>query len=262
AITSQRFRLRWLLGYGAALVCIIISLKSGSRAAIVTMGVLFVLIVLHAGFATKIKLVVIVAALIGGTVPFLSRATIERYLTLTPDTDNLVTAEAKFAAGSSQSRRYILNQSIVFTLRHPLFGVGPGAFAIAEEQSARAKGRRGAWLQTHNTYTQVSSEIGLPGFAIYIAILGSSVWGLNRVRRATAHDISLKRLHQMATCILLSMTIYMVNTFFTSLAFRMYMPTLVGFAAAFVCLADQELARRTGPARLRAAHSATVAAAR
>ena len=40
-------------------------------------------------------------------------------------------------------------------------------FAVASSDLAKAEGDPALWQQTHNTYTQVSSETGLPGLVIY-----------------------------------------------------------------------------------------------
>ena len=38
-----------------------------------------------------------------------------------------------------------------------------------------AEGTRGQWLGTHNTYTQISSECGLPGLLFFVASLWFSL---------------------------------------------------------------------------------------
>ncbi len=56
---------------------------------------------------------------------------------------------------------------------HPLFGVGPDQFAAAVSQEAAGDGQQVPWLGTHNTYTQVSSECGIPALIFYVAVIGA-----------------------------------------------------------------------------------------
>ena len=76
------------------------------------------------------------------------------------------------AIASTDARMRLLTKSIKYTLYHPLFGVGPGMFAVAEDKEAHANGlRHGTWQGTHNSYTQVSSELGIPGCIFYVLVI-------------------------------------------------------------------------------------------
>ena len=88
--------------------------------------------------------------------------------------------EAQDAADSAQVRLKLLGRSIQLTAMHPLFGVGPGKFAEAENMLAKSEGKtHGIWYFTHNAYTQTSSEAGMLALILYImAIVGF----LSRIR--------------------------------------------------------------------------------
>ena len=75
------------------------------------------------------------------------------------------------AVQSQNSRIELLKRSVAVTMAHPLFGVGPGMFAVELMDEAKAKGRWIQTLGTHNSYTQVSSECGIPAFLFYMATL-------------------------------------------------------------------------------------------
>jgi O-antigen ligase len=64
---------------------------------------------------------------------------------------------------------------------HPWAGVGIGNFKpmmleYREEGSTVDS-------MAHNTYLEMAAELGLPGLAVYLAILGSAYWTLRQVRR-------------------------------------------------------------------------------
>lgn len=72
----------------------------------------------------------------------------------------------------AENRRLLLKESIAVTLRRPIFGVGVGNFPVYVNGMNKEEGRlKEAWHGTHNTYTQLSSETGIPGLAIFIGIL-------------------------------------------------------------------------------------------
>jgi O-antigen ligase len=68
--------------------------------------------------------------------------------------------------------------------RHPIFGVGIGMFAWAENELAQDQGYlRGSWHTCHNMYMEVASEGGLAAFAIYLFILATVWQSLGRLER-------------------------------------------------------------------------------
>ncbi|MEP6601120.1 MAG: hypothetical protein ABJB49_04840 [Nitrospirota bacterium] len=50
-------------------------------------------------------------------------------------------------------------------------GVGPGNFPVAYWTESKSQGKPAAWNVSHNSYTQVSSEMGIPGFIVFAAML-------------------------------------------------------------------------------------------
>lgn len=90
------------------------------------------------------------------------------------------------AVSSSQGRLDVLIYSLKMTARHPLFGVGPGNFPnVMFAEMTEAGGNR-VWLVSHNSYTQVSSETGLPGFVIFAGIMIYSFSGLRGLLKRDA----------------------------------------------------------------------------
>ncbi len=85
----------------------------------------------------------------------------------------------------------LLRQSIQMTFEHPIFGVGPGVFAAASwDERKRAGIGAGNAQVTHNTYTQISSETGIPGFFFFIAtVFLSFKYTLSRLPCGTTASI-------------------------------------------------------------------------
>ena len=96
------------------------------------------------------------------------------------------------AYDSTNARKDLLRKSIRYTFEHPLFGVGPGMFLVAEDAEARAAGRRhGSWQGTHNSYTQVSSELGILACMFYVMAIFFGLKKPSGIHRKTARQSSV-----------------------------------------------------------------------
>jgi O-antigen ligase len=126
------------------------------------------------------------------------------------------------ATGSSSQRTEILKRSIWVTLRYPLFGVGVGNFHYKSVHE----------LVTHNAYTEVSSEMGIPALVIYVMLM---VYPLRRLREIEKETVDLeekRKLHYWSIGIQASIIAYMVSSFFGAVAYQWYIYYIVGYAVA------------------------------
>ncbi len=153
-------------------------LSTGSRGALVSAGLTLMVIVIMSKPTVKVAIVFGVPIFLLLAVPFIPGKAAQRFQSLFSDGVDKTDATA-----SSNARRRLLNQSIALTISHPLFGVGPGQFMTSEGQLAKAEGQRGMWHQTHNTFTQVSSECGIPAFLFFTSALGLTFVRLLRARK-------------------------------------------------------------------------------
>jgi O-antigen ligase len=122
--------------------------------------------------------------------------------------------------GSALSRQNLLWQSIIVTLRHPLFGIGMNNF---HNVSAREQ-------VSHNAYTQLSAEIGILALIIYIIFILSALKRMRAVERETYDSRSQARVYYLAVGLQASLIGYMVSSFFASVAYLWYIYYLVGYA--------------------------------
>jgi O-antigen ligase len=160
----------------------------------------------------------------------LSPEALDRYLTLF--TSKVSSEAAQSAQASSRLRHQKLMESIELTMRHPIFGVGMGVFMPASVEIAQERGTRGDWEVSHNSYTQVSSELGLPGILLLIAIYVTAfrqVWRIDR----TAKRRGREDVRQTSFVLLLALTVLCIHFCFDSMAYVFYMPLLMGVVAAF-----------------------------
>lgn len=224
-----------VLGYGVYYCA-----ATGSRGGLVAFAAVCVFILIRAQGRVRIGALAAAAAIFLLVLAVLPQSLVHRYATLfTNDTDDLE------AVQSTEARAHLLRSSIQFTLQHPILGVGPGEFSDYEASVAKSEGRKGAWQVTHNAYTQVSSEAGIPALLFYLAAIVMSFRTFGKVYRATRYRRELRSMAMACFCCQLSMVGFCTATMFLSLAYTMYLPTMSGLAMVLSRSLDDELARQS-----------------
>jgi O-antigen ligase len=147
------------------------------------------------------------------------------------------------ASASAEARWGLLKDSIRLTLEHPVFGVGPGNFQVAQAEIALARGEsRGAWRVTHNTYTQLSSEMGIPGLVIYVMFLYQCLKALNRIAHSRYTGRDWRDLRALAKALRATFLSLIPVMFFGSFGYDTNMPILGGLACALSLIAQRRRA--------------------
>jgi O-antigen ligase len=116
--------------------------------------------------------------------------------------------------------------------------------AASDEQGK--KGELADWRGTHNSYTQVSSEAGLPGLVFYVAVIVICLRMNYRLYRQVAGRKGLEDYAGLSYCLLLSIIIYAIGTFFFHIAYSSYLPILAGMSVATNLVAQPMLDRLAG----------------
>jgi O-antigen ligase len=138
----------------------------------------------------------------------------------------------------------LLRHSLIFTIRHPLFGVGPGMFVVADDDYQKTLGfRKGTWLGTHNSYTQVSSELGIPGFLFFVTAVWMALKGPYSLYKKTCGDPRLEEMGNIALGLHYCLVVYAVTILFEHIAYTVMLPVFGGLAAALVRTAEVEIQR-------------------
>ena len=168
-------------------------------------------------------------------------------VTLNPTADTSTDENVRSAIASQEARKNILWQSVDMTLHHPIFGVGPGEFAAAQFAIITAKGEWSVWIGTHNSYTQVSSESGIPGFIFYVATIFVCLRINYRLYRLCSARDDLKEHAGISLCMLLGTVLYMVGTLFFHIAYGTFLPTIAGLTAAIYFITRRDSAALDAP---------------
>ena len=121
---------------------------------------------------------------------------------------------------STVARTDDLKRSVFLMVRHPIFGLGMNNY-IFYSNSAHA---------THNAYTQIGAEMGVPALLFYILFLVTPLRRLSKLRRSRKDTETRRDLRYICLGIEASLIAYMVTSFFLSVAYLWYAYFLVGYA--------------------------------
>jgi hypothetical protein len=239
---------------GVMFLMLLMISKCGSRGALITMVVVVLTVFLRASLMGKTKLLIGGALLIAILVGTMPGKLLRRYKTMGQEDDDQVTmagddydaALQGSAVMSTQSRRDLLKRSIKYTFRHPLFGVGPGMFPVAEDADMRAQGyRKGTWQGTHNSYTQVSSEEGIPAVIAYVAVIVLSFRKTWQLHKRTRDDQRLKSISNCALALNYCILVYAISVFFDYIAYTQMLSVFAGLSLALDLHSTAEIDRLT-----------------
>ncbi len=179
----------------------------------------------------------------------------ERIQTIWADSapTNAVSASAD---ASEQERRTVLITSVRYTLEHPIFGLGLGNFSVARGTET---GVPSGWLGTHNTFTELSSEAGIPALLIFFALLGSSIRNMWRITRSERAE-SAPEIDRMARAALVSLVAFIFGAFFAHIAYEyfLYYPIAIAVGIQYLATTDKSVSTSNRLAPQTHLHSANV----
>ena len=230
-------RIVMLGGVGVGLLAI---LSTGSRGALVGVAVATGFLLVRLRGAARFALLCALPAVALLLAALSPSAALQRLGTLfgqeAPTVDGYNEADE-----SVEARNSALRKSLEYTFKHPLFGVGPAQFSNYEGTTSRAAGQHGNWHETHNTYTQVSSENGLPAFVFFVGAF-VVVWRLvNRTyRQALARNDT--EVSQACSYYQMALVGYLVTITFLAMAYSVALPALIGLGGAIYFAAQRRFA--------------------
>jgi O-antigen ligase len=200
--------------------------RSGSRGGLVALIVTLAFILIFGSARQRLMVGAGAAVMCIILITFLSGATWKRLTSFSEGPES-----TQGALESKESRIYLFKKSIEFTFKKPIFGVGPGQFANYEGREAVSEGRRGNWHATHNTYTQISSECGIPALVFYLGAIISTFGILRRIRKQ-ARNIYEPEIVTAVFCITIGLIAFSVASIFLSNGYRFQFLAISGLVIA------------------------------
>jgi len=235
-----------ILAMAGIVSSMIYAFRTGSRGFLVAALATFALMLVVN--RSRWKLTALALLVFGVAALTLPSDMLHRLFLVTTDS-SLTRFKTRADASSIQSqvqRQQLLKQSLYYTWTHPLFGVGPDQFAVAANGDATKAGQRAPWLGTHNSYTQISSECGLPALVFYCAVIFLCFRWNHRLYKQSRDRVALKEVAGLSFCLLTGTMVYAVSTCFFHMAYSQILPMLSGFTVALNFAARNEFPNELG----------------
>ena len=147
-----------------------------------------------------------------------------------------ILSDADYNRTDESGRLQIWSRGVGYMFANPILGVGPDNFKAAEGMLSSFSDRQQfgvgvRWNAPHNSYLQAGAELGFPGLAIFLALIGSAFVVLRRIarlERMLAREDS--EWPQLAPALTASLIGFVVGAFFLSLAYSEILFTLIALA--------------------------------
>ena len=228
----QRQVWKHIAGGAAILVALTYMLKTASRGALLAVVILAFVGIAFAKNRMRLALICVPVAL--ATLLLVPSSVFHRLtlIGIQPEKLAATSLDDASAVASQIQRMALFRQSVTYAVTHPLFGVGPGQFAVAAYGDSVKEGTQSPWLGTHNSYTQVASECGIPAFLLYVGVIALTLISNFRIFRRTAHLPQYSDLSALAFCMFNATLVYAICTFFFHIAYSGYLPGIAGMTVA------------------------------
>ena len=219
--------------------------RAGSRSGMIALVVLFAIAFLLAQGNKKVMIglgAVIAVMAASFLLPDYLKA---RYMTFfdRDGSSNDVWTNRRLGAdiASSENRKALLIQSLEMTFKHPIVGVGPGDFSFVSWDERKATtGVGGENLVSHNTYTQISSETGIPGFFLFAGTVFLSLkYAFVDYRRKLASNSELTLCSRY---LLYTSGALFAGIFFLSVGYTHMLAILFALATSIRLISEQSVA--------------------
>jgi O-antigen ligase len=238
---------------GAAIVVsLVVLLQTGSRGALIGLVAIGFCVFLRVSLPGKVFLVLAAGVLVAIAGAVLPEALELRYVHLLSETgatgeEQLTASDAAAlggAVGSTRARKELFLRSLQVTMEHPFLGCGIGQFGAYTAGLDAEAGRRSGWQGTHNSYTQVSSEAGIPALIVYMTLLVSCFRAVGAVYRRAAPigTARTREIANMAFTLRTALWAHAISTLFTYVAYSAELPLIAGLIVGLVATAQPELA--------------------
>ena len=238
----QRGALKKVVAVGLIVVSVMYILRAGSRSCMVGAICYCILMIVF----SRNKVLVIALVLVSGLVAVATTPSMALRRLMLLFEDSTAPAEAS-AVASEMSRKELFRRSLVTTLQHPLFGVGPGQFAVYVAKEKTKTGEWAEWLGTHNSYTQISAECGIPCLICYVAVI-AICFRLNfRMFKITRGDPGFREVAGLSFTLLSMILAYAVCTNFFHMAYTSTLPNIAGTTLALYWATKQKIQKELDP---------------
>lgn len=210
-------------GLAAVFYGVYLILASGSRGGMLGLMAASLFALFKASGRTRVAILAGIVLSSAVIIPLESKQVLDRLMSFSTSRD-----ASDEATESAVIRKQLLLESVVETFKHPLFGVGADQFGTFEGYAKKTDDTSKhlvGWYGTHNSYSAISVENGIPGLLFYLAGVLSPFLLLRRRWRLAKNDPEVA-----STCLCLSLAWvgFCVAIFFLNFGYFFYLPAFAG----------------------------------
>jgi O-antigen ligase len=158
---------------------------------------------------------------------------VERYLTLTDLSED-------YNLSDQFGRKEIWTKGAQIFLNDPLTGVGVANFAMAIGHKRLEENLIPKWQGAHNSFVQITAELGIVGITTFLWLIVLSLRTLNRLRRQARLSGASKDLTMFAAMLLAGSGGLLVGAFFLTMGYSLFFTIFFATAAALRNIAATE----------------------
>jgi O-antigen ligase len=127
---------------------------------------------------------------------------------------------------SREARKELLIDSLTIMTAHPVFGIGPGNLPSYTR----------TWRVAHNTYAELGAETGVPGFLLFVLLLGLTLRKIKRIRKLPGYESS-EDIRLWTSGLWAAMAAYSAGALFSSTEYNLFPYFMVGYVCAIYQMA-------------------------
>lgn len=226
---------RRIVGCIALGVFLTAMVKSGSRGGFIGLIAVMVYILLfYRAIPSRTRLLITVA----GLALFVGFAS-DKYWTMM---GTILHPTSDYNYTSNEGRVEVWKRGATYMLHNPVVGVGVAAYPMAEggsdlARSLEARGMGFKWSVAHNSFLETGAELGIPGLAVFIAMLVVTVVALSRISRRGrfARWVSTREI-SLAQMLIAAIVGFAVSGIFVSAEYFAYLYFLLALSVGLVKL--------------------------
>lgn len=177
-----KYRLLW---YALAAIMVAATVRTGSRGGLLGFGALVAMLGILAPPRQRVRMA---GAGLAAALAFAGLVS-QNDVLRARFASTFDSSEKDYNYTDTNGRVEIWKRGLYYMVTHPVTGVGIANFGVAEYQiGSQLKAAKGItdrhMLTAHNSLIQIGAELGIPGLAAYLYMIGASARGMWRKRRA------------------------------------------------------------------------------
>jgi hypothetical protein len=251
AADKQRARITRLLAWLVVPVLLFVVLKTGSRAGLIALLVMGVLLFFRTTAKNRL-MIVAVAVLMAAVGPLLLSSDLRaRYSTILGGSavNEQEASVIDSADESKEGRVELIRYAFLLTARNPIFGVGMFQFAPCAVDLAVSEGKVMGWHPVHSFLLLVMAETGIPGVILYTSVLFFCLRALLRIGKFTRNRKDLGMAREVSETLLYSFVGFATCMLFSPSAYTFQFPLMAALVTALYLFTKDQIASETREAK-------------